>query len=146
MALLLSGNAPIDSSDSADASVERNSPDSSPGNSTMKPSNSEQPSPPPRQGINVVGHLRSSAGLGNTTRTFIRMLKRNGYPVVAYDIESYAANETDGVECRDVVKDLNDLPYNHNLIIACLECGCGMRTVSWIRGSGVRLCCSGNFL
>jgi glycosyltransferase involved in cell wall biosynthesis len=49
------------------------------------------------------------------------MLKGKGHPVTAYDIDMHATGESEGVNAGDVVTDLNDLPYSHNLIIASIE-------------------------
>jgi glycosyltransferase involved in cell wall biosynthesis len=49
------------------------------------------------------------------------MLERNGYPVAAYDVETQGSGETEGVDSVEVVKDLNLLPYHHNLIIVMIQ-------------------------
>jgi hypothetical protein len=57
------------------------------------------------------------------------MLMRNGYPVAAHDVEAYAASETQESDSFEVVKDLKDLPYDHNLIVVSIN----RRPQLWLR-------------
>ena len=71
--------------------------------------------------INVIGHLTSPSGLGNTTRLFIEVLRHNGYEVAGFDIEAYAAVESPPLAEGMLKAHLEDLPFDHNLIVASID-------------------------
>ena len=75
----------------------------------------------PRGGVNVVGHLSSSAGLGNTTRIFIDLLRTRGHPVAGFDIEAYADEVRPPLADGMLVRDVRQLPFDHNLVIASID-------------------------
>lgn len=73
------------------------------------------------RGINVIGHLRSSVGLGNTARLFIEVLKANGFEVAGLDIEPYLLDETPELSKGTIVSSVDELPFEHNLIVASID-------------------------
>ena len=79
------------------------------------------PASPSRPGVNVIGHLSSSAGLGNTTRLFIDLLHRRGHDVAGFDVESYAHHDRPNLPADRVVHDIQQLPFDHNLVIASVD-------------------------
>jgi hypothetical protein len=83
------------------------------------------PSPPRPRGINVIGQLSTSAGLGNTSRAFIRLLRRHGFEVAGFDVEAYA-QEASAELALDLgagmlVENVRDLPFDVNLVIASID-------------------------
>jgi glycosyltransferase involved in cell wall biosynthesis len=73
------------------------------------------------EGVNVIGHLSSSAGLGNTTRLFIDLLHRRGYQVAGVDVEAYARQERPQLSPEMVFSDIRKLPFRHNFVIASID-------------------------
>ncbi len=73
------------------------------------------------QGINVIGHLKSSAGLGHTTRMFIQLLQRKGFDVAAFEVDGDASSEVaDRPDCT-IADSPDQLPFDRNLVIASLD-------------------------
>ena len=72
-------------------------------------------------GLNVVGHLGSPSGLGNTTRLFIDVLRSKGYQVAGYDIEPYASSEASRLADGMLKSRIEDLPFENNLVIASID-------------------------
>lgn len=72
-------------------------------------------------GFNVIGHLSSSSGLGNTVRLYIRMLQQLGYDVVGIDIDYDKGVERQPVEGLKVVTSVDQLPYQHSLVIVSIQ-------------------------
>ena len=72
-------------------------------------------------GVNVIGHLTSSAGLGNTTRIFIDLLRSKGHAVAGFDIEAYAQEVQPCLAEGMTIGDIRHLPFDHNLIIASID-------------------------
>jgi glycosyltransferase involved in cell wall biosynthesis len=68
-------------------------------------------------GFNVVGHLTTAAGLGNTARSFAKVLEQRGYPVVGlnvdYGSDSRRTRVPPGIP---LVDSPNKFPYRYNLI------------------------------
>ena len=81
----------------------------------------DPPFPASSRCINVIGPLSSASGLGNTSRLFTEVLRHNGYQVAGFDIESYAAAEVPPLEHGMLKTRLDDLPFDHNLVIASLN-------------------------
>ena len=73
------------------------------------------------EGVNVIGHLSSSAGLGNTARLFIDLLRQRGYSVAGVNIEAYTRQETLHLPPEMVFDDVRKLPFAHNLVIASID-------------------------
>lgn len=80
--------------------------------------NAGQTSPP---GINVIGHLSSSAGLGNTARLYIELLRHKGHEVAGFDVEAYAREEAPDLAPGMLVEDIRALPFVHNLVIVSMD-------------------------
>ena len=72
-------------------------------------------------GFNVIGHLSSSAGLGNTARIFIELLRTKGFGVAGFDVSPYENEERPNLEPGMLVEDVRDLPFDHNLVIVSLD-------------------------
>lgn len=75
----------------------------------------------PPSGLNVVGHLGSPSGLGNTTRLFIDVLRSKGHQVAGYDIEPHAATEAPRLADGMLKTRIDDLPFGNNLVIASID-------------------------
>jgi len=71
-------------------------------------------------GINIVGHLRSSSGLGNTARLFCSVLQNAGYPLAGLDVDYGSGGEDHGQLDFPVVDSADKLPYENNLVISSL--------------------------
>lgn len=72
-------------------------------------------------GFNVIGHLSTSSGLGNTARLYIQMLQQLGYGVVGIDIDYDKGAERQPVEGLKVVSSVDELPYQHSLVIVSIQ-------------------------
>lgn len=71
-------------------------------------------------GFNVIGHLSTSSGLGNTARLFISVLRNQGYGIAAIDVDYDGNTEREPIEGVQLCTSTNELPYRHNLIIVSL--------------------------
>ncbi|MDB5816041.1 MAG: hypothetical protein JWN23_3158 [Rhodocyclales bacterium] len=72
-------------------------------------------------GFNVIAHLGASSGLGNTARSFIDVLQRNGIPVAGLDVDYTPQREHGLVPANiEMVTDPSALPYANNLIIVSI--------------------------
>lgn len=71
------------------------------------------------RGINVIGHLRSISGLGNTARLFSEVLRKNGCEVAELDIDAAFGND-ETLQATDgrFLSSVSELPHDNNLIIA----------------------------
>lgn len=74
-----------------------------------------------RPGFNVIGHLSTSSGLGNTARLYIRMLQNLGYGVAGIDVDYDGGPEQQTIEGVNLVGPTNALPYRHSLIIVSIQ-------------------------
>ena len=72
-------------------------------------------------GFNVIGHLSTSSGLGNTARLYIQMLQQLGYGVVGIDIDYDKGAERQPIEGLRVVTSVDQLPYQHSLVIVTIQ-------------------------
>lgn len=73
------------------------------------------------QGFNVIGHLSTSSGLGNTARLYIQMLQQLGYGVVGVDIDYDKGKEREAIKGLKVVTSVDELPYQHSLVIVSIQ-------------------------
>lgn len=80
-------------------------------------------------GFNVIGHLSTSSGLGNTARLYIQMLHKLGYGVAGIDVDYDGGPEHQTIEGVSVVKSVNELPYTNSLIIVSIQ----MLSSLWLR-------------
>lgn len=71
-------------------------------------------------GINVIGHLGSSAGLGVTARAFIELLRSRGIAVAEFDVDAGDWTPADTMSAHSV-RDIRKLPFDHNLIVMSLH-------------------------
>lgn len=71
-------------------------------------------------GINLIGHLNASSGLGNTARLFARALTQRGVDIVGLDIDSVGNPKTTSTADLNVVQRVEDLPFKTNLIIVSI--------------------------
>ena len=74
-----------------------------------------------RPGFNVIGHLSTSSGLGNTARLYIRMLQNLGYGVAGIDVDYDGGPEQQTIEGVNLVGTTDALPYRHSLIIVSIQ-------------------------
>jgi len=72
------------------------------------------------KGVNVIGHMRSSAGLGNTARLFMEIVHNKGYGVAAFDIDKHASQEASETLRGPLINDVRELPYDFNLFIVSI--------------------------
>lgn len=72
-------------------------------------------------GINVIGHLSSSAGLGNTARLFIELLRRKGFAVAGFDVNPHAREEKPNLAPEMLIDDVLALPFDNNLIVVSMD-------------------------
>ena len=72
-------------------------------------------------GFNVIGHLSTSTGLGNTARLYIQMLQNLGYGVAGIDVDYDGGPERQTIEGVSLVKAADGLPYTHSLIIVSIQ-------------------------
>lgn len=72
-------------------------------------------------GFNVIGHLSTSSGLGNTARLYIQMLQQLGYGVAGMDIDYDKGAERQTIEGVVLVRSVDDLPYQHSLVIVSIQ-------------------------
>lgn len=72
-------------------------------------------------GINIVGHLGSSSGLGNTARSFANALQKNGYKIAGLNLEYDGSAEQHADVDFPVFRSATDLPYRNNLIIPSIN-------------------------
>lgn len=72
-------------------------------------------------GFNVIGHLSTSSGLGNTARLYIEMLQQLGYGVVGIDIDYDKGKEREAIKGLKVVTTVDELPYQHSLVIVSIQ-------------------------
>lgn len=75
----------------------------------------------PFPGFNVIGHLSTSSGLGNTARLYIQMLQQLGYGVVGIDIDYDNGAERQPIEGLRVVTSVEESPYRHSLVIVSIQ-------------------------
>jgi len=72
-------------------------------------------------GFNVIGHLSTSSGLGNTARLYIQMLQNLGYGIAGIDIDYDGGTERQTIEGVNLVNPFDELPYTHSLIIVAIQ-------------------------
>ena len=71
--------------------------------------------------VNVIGHLSSSSGLGNTARLFIEVLRSRGYEVVGLDVDDNSNSVLAMLPDVRMVKKVEDLPFDINFIIVSIQ-------------------------
>jgi glycosyltransferase involved in cell wall biosynthesis len=71
-------------------------------------------------GVNVIGHIKSSAGLGNTARLLIDVLRSKGYETAAFDIDKHVQAEISEKVDATLVDDIRELPFDFNLIVVSI--------------------------
>ena len=74
-----------------------------------------------QEGINIIGHLGSSSGLGNTARLFASALQKNGYGVAGFNLDYGGTAEQHEALCFPIYKSVPDLPYSNNLLIPSIN-------------------------
>jgi len=72
-------------------------------------------------GFNVIGHLSTTSGLGNTARLFMEMLQDQGIQVAGFDIDYNGQFEPPVVHGVPVFTSISSLPYRHNLIVVSIQ-------------------------
>ncbi len=72
------------------------------------------------KGINVIGHLSSSAGLGITARTFIDLFRAKGFEVAGFDVDLPQGQPIPDRSAA-TVRELDRLPHDRNLIVLSLH-------------------------
>lgn len=70
--------------------------------------------------INVIGHLGSSAGLGNTARLFVEVLLQRGYEVAGLDVDYHPGEDTAPISNIMMVRSVDELPFDVNLIVVSI--------------------------
>lgn len=73
------------------------------------------------KGLNVIGHLSSSSGLGNTARLMIQMLQANGVEVVGYDVNYSRQAEIPTDQGLRLVNHVAELPFRDTLVIVTIQ-------------------------
>ena len=71
--------------------------------------------------INIIGHLSSSSGLGNTARLFIDVFRGRGYQVSALDVGYHSGTSVKLQAELLLHKSIEDLPDGINLIILAVQ-------------------------
>lgn len=74
-----------------------------------------------KKGINIIGHLSSSSGLGNTARLFIDVLLNKGYQVAGIDFDDFPDKEIISINGVEMVGSVEELPFDFNLIIVSIQ-------------------------
>ncbi len=74
-----------------------------------------------KTGFNIVAHLSSTSGLGNTARLFAEALESNGHSVSGFDVP-YDSNYTKSDKLDiSLSSRISQLPYSVNLIIISIQ-------------------------
>lgn len=71
--------------------------------------------------INVIGHLGSSSGLGNSARLFIEVLRKQGFEVAGLDVDYHPGKDTPLLPDIRMVKSVDELPFDVNLVIVAIQ-------------------------
>lgn len=74
-----------------------------------------------KEGINIIGHLSSSAGLGNTARLFASALQKNGHRIAGFNLDYGGSAEQHEAISFPIYRSVPDLPYSNNLIIPSIN-------------------------
>lgn len=72
-------------------------------------------------GVNFIGHIHDSSGLGNTARLFMRSLIANGINVAALDIDQHALSTNTKIKDVTYCANTKDLPYDTNIIVVSIH-------------------------
>lgn len=72
-------------------------------------------------GINVIGHLASASGLGNTARLFVQLLLGLGRPVAVFDVDSDWTGKVAEVPGAISVSSVDKLPFDTNLLVVAAQ-------------------------
>jgi glycosyltransferase involved in cell wall biosynthesis len=71
-------------------------------------------------GVNVIGHLMDSSGLGNTARLFMRALMKRGVSIAGLDVDGSEESADRLIPGVRYCKTVEELPYPVNLLVVSI--------------------------
>lgn len=74
-----------------------------------------------KKNINVIGHLGSSAGNGNTVRLFIEVFQKNGCTVAGLDVSYHTVHEISELPDVKIYKSVEELPFDINIVFVSIQ-------------------------
>lgn len=74
-----------------------------------------------KKSLNVIGHLSSTSGLGNTARLFIEIFLSRGYEVVGLDVDYHPDAASANLPNIKIVKTVEELPFDTNFLIVSIQ-------------------------